>query len=126
MKRPKILWITDDQIDNKDIYKWSFSMFKLSLTLTEDFIFDDKYVLVLVDYGHLGDIKNAKILKRYYDREIPIIWTGGLGDTNYYLDDCKKTFPDELWMHTIKSFGLTDLKFWVNRELKDLHIIKQK
>ena len=120
MKNKKVLWITDDQIDNKEIYIEKFKYNNLDLTLSEKFYYDSKFDLVLVDYGHLGVNKfNIRILKMFYANDIEIIWTGGLGGNDKYTNDCKLMFPEEKWMHNIESWELTDIDYSISKKLED-------
>lgn len=62
------------------------------------------YDVIFVDYGLIHSIgwhesipnadRNARVIKSWYDKGIPIIWCGGLGDSNWYRDDAAKTFPE--------------------------------
>lgn len=118
MKNKKVLWITDDQIDHADLHINIFKRFNLDLTLTEKFYYKKDFDLVLVDYGNLGNYENAvEILREYYLQNIPILWTGGLGGSYRYENDCKKMFPKEKWLHKVESWELRDIHFFVSRKL---------
>ncbi len=120
----KILWITDDQIDHKDTYIKKFQEVG-KLILIDKFTLIDNIDFLIVDYSFIWGESNSliehktvlKVLKTYYKRKIPIVWSGGLGGTSHYEEDCKKTMSDEKWMHNIESVSLQDLLWYVDNKL---------
>ena len=113
MKKRKILWITDDQINHRNIYVEHWKEVG-ELILTNKFIVKDNIDFVIVDYGFLDKIENVNILKEYHLNKIPIVWSGGFGGTDRYSEDSKKVFPNEKWLHNIESISLSNLMWYVD------------
>lgn len=122
-KMKKILWINDDFINHYLLKKKRWRLHNLNLIMSKDFIYDKEVSLVVVDYGllageHMADMNNVKILRKYFDNKIPLVWSGGLGGSDFYTRDCKKVFPLINWLHSIESESLEDLLWYVCNLLK--------
>ena len=122
MEQKRILWITDDQINHRDIYvaNWEETG---KLILTKEFTLIDNIDFVIVDYGHLDNINNVNILKKYHLKGIKIVWSGGFGGSDRYSEDSKKVFPKEKWLHKIDSVELSDLIWYVNNYFKEVSLL---
>lgn len=117
----KVLWITDDTcLCDSELY----SDDDVSYNFLNEFKYIKRFDLVLVDYGFLGgrykndatEKQNINILRKYYLDNVPIFWTGGLSER--YVAECKKDFPRIKFLHTIKSFDLSDIAFWIRDYFK--------
>ncbi len=118
----RILWITDDQINHKEVYTENWKETG-KLILTKDFILLENIDFVIVDYGNLSNLNNVNILKQYYLKNTPIVWSGGFGGTNRYSEDSKKVFPKEKWLHKILSIELSDLIWYVDNYFKEVSLL---
>lgn len=125
--RKKVLWINDDFVDRigstQGLYVEMFRDIDVDMDMKDVFEFDEKYDLVLVDYGFLGgqDWRDQKerdrieVLRKYHLAGIPTFWTGGLAER--YPVECKQDFPRLKFLHKIKSWNLRDLTHYVSQYL---------
>lgn len=109
----KVFYITDnydgcygDSTKQMFIDNWAEWNVELIFHEEDDFIFRSDVEYVLIDYGFVDNQKNMDVIKQFYLAGIPILWTGGLGGSGHYPNDCKKMFPKDKWAHKIPSYDL--------------------